>query len=247
MRRFFLEPGSAPVDGIICVSGDLFRHMAKVLRLKVGTKVVLCGENGDEFCGEISSSDRESLLVRVTEHRAAQPIAAGLRITLYQGMPKGEKLELILQKCTELGVSAIVPFVAGRSVKKVGRDRETDLLARWRRIVTEAARQAGRKTVPELRFHQDFADMLQGAAEPVKLLLWEGEQVNRLKSLIAGMTQPEQVGVLIGPEGGFSREEAERAMAAGFVPVSLGDRILRTETAGLTVVALLQYCWGDLG
>jgi 16S rRNA (uracil1498-N3)-methyltransferase len=171
----------------------------------------------------------------------------GPRITLYQGIPKGEKLELILQKCTELGVAEIVPFIAARSVSRPSSERLKEKLERWRRIAMEAARQSKRVTVPEINFAPDMAELCQHADHDVKLLLWEEERSLSLKQILGELGHPERVAVVIGPEGGLSSEEVAIALKFGFRSITLGKRIVRTETAGLAIVAILQFLWGDLG
>ncbi len=245
MRRFFIPPGALS-DGTIRVDGDLFRHMARVLRLRVDTAVLLADGTGREFSGVIRAIDRESLVIDVTE-TSPEPFSGNIpRITLYQGLPKGDKLELILQKAVELGAAEIVPFLARRSVARV-KGREEEKLGRWQRLAREAARQSGQRTIPTVSFSPGMPAVVQGARQSVKLMLWEKERGNRLKETLGRFSQPESIAVLVGPEGGFPDDEAETAVQGGFIPVSLGDRIVRTETAGLVMLAILQFYWGDIG
>ena len=141
----------------------------------------------------------------------------------------------------------MVPFVSGRSVARLPKDREAERLERWRKIIREAARQSDRTTIPRLSPVMGLSEALATADQTVKLLLWEEEKANRLKSVLGSQPFPESVAVMVGPEGGLSAEEAAAATAAGFVPVSLGTRILRTETAGIALLAILQFYWGDMG
>ncbi|ABQ28432.1 16S rRNA (uracil(1498)-N(3))-methyltransferase [Geotalea uraniireducens] len=246
MRRFILAD-SIINDGKVTVSGDLFRHMAKVLRLKAGTSVILADGAGRECTGVITAVGAKSLEIRVEEGPAAPTGDNGPRITLYQGMPKGDKLEFIVQKCTELGVAEIVPFTAARSIAKVTHQRGMERIERWRRIATEAARQSKRRTVPQVTLAENLSEVLQAAQHSVKLLLWEEEQGNRLKETLSGLPIPESIAVLVGPEGGLTAEEAAAASACGFIPLSLGKRIVRTETAGIIILSILQFYWGDIG
>lgn len=246
MRRFILPP-EAFAGGSAVITGDLFRHMAKVLRLKNGTRVLLADGEGNEFTGVIRDIGKEKLVVDVEESRTVTPAAAGPRITLYQGLPKGDKMELILQKTTELGVAEVIPFPAARSIPRIRKGEEADKVARWQRIAREAARQSGRGSVPRIALAKDLSEVVDSARHSVKLLLWEEEKVKRLKETLAGLPMPETVAVIVGPEGGLSAEEAAKARESGFIPVSLGERIVRTETAGLVMVAILQFYWGDLG
>ena len=245
MRRFFISP-EVLADGCATISGDLFRHMVKVLRLKPGAGVLLADGSGAEFSGIIESIGKETLVVSIQESCKAAP-AAVPRITLFQGLPKGDKLELILQKTTELGVAEVVPFVAARSVPRIRKGEETEKVARWQRIVQEAARQSGRSSVPQVALAGSMAEVVNMSGHGVKFLLWEGEKVNRLKDTLAGLPKPETIALIVGPEGGLTAEEAATATDGGFIPVSLGPRIVRTETAGLVMMAILQFYWGDIG
>ena len=245
MRRFILSDSTVD-DRMVTVRGDLFRHMAKVLRLKVGTGVILADGRGGEYTGVITAVGTRSLEVRV-EEAPPQEEDAGPRITIYQGMPKGDKLEFIVQKCTELGAAEIVPFAAARSVARVTDQRGRERVERWRRIAAEAARQSKRRTIPQVSLAGELPEVLQAAQHSVKLLLWEEEQGNRLRETLAGLPRPDSVAVLVGPEGGLTAEEAAAASASGFIPLSLGKRIVRTETAGIVILSILQFFWGDIG
>lgn len=246
MRRFFVPP-DAFADGSAVITGDLFRHMARVLRLKIGTPVVLADGAGNEFAGTIEEVGKEKLVVTLDRSSVAAAATAGPGITLYQGLPKGDKMELILQKTTELGVAEIIPFAAARSVARIRKGEETGKLARWQRIAREAARQSGRPSVPRVSLAGDLAEAVRLSRHSVRLLLWEEEKGNRLRETLAGLPVPETIALIVGPEGGLSAEEAATAKESGFIPVSLGERIVRTETAGLAMIAILQFYWGDLG
>lgn len=246
MRRFFVSP-EVFADGCATISGDLFRHMAKVLRLKPGAAVLLADGRGSEFTGIIDSIGKESLVVSIQESCVAPPVAAVPRITLFQGLPKGDKLEFILQKTTELGVAEVIPFIAARSVPRIRKGEEAEKVVRWQRIVQEAARQSGRSSVPQVSLAGSLAEVVNMSGHGVKFLLWEGEKVNRLKDTLAELPKPETIALIVGPEGGLSAEEAATATDGGFIPVSLGPRVVRTETAALVMMAILQFYWGDIG
>ena len=246
MRRFIVN---TPVitGSEVALTGDLFHHMAHVLRLKKGSPVCLVDNNGREYSGKIQRIERESLSVLLEggpRHGAARPMPA---ITLFQGLPKGDKLELIIKMCTELGVAGIVPFSASRSVARVSPARLGEKLERWRRIAVEAARQSGRSEVPDVTFAGGLEESLALVDHPMKLIFWEGEEEGSLKRVLTGRNTPERVAVLVGPEGGLSAEEVASCLKKGFVPVSLGRRILRTETAGPAILAILQFNLGDMG
>lgn len=246
MRRFFIDE-HAICENKAVVSGNLFCHMVRVLRLKIGTRVLLSDGIGRRHVGVIDSIGKENLVILLEESTVEHERPHGPLVTLYQGLPKGSKMEFILQKCTELGVDSLVPFVASRSIAQLPQDRGTERLGRWRRIVAEAARQSNRPTIPELRPVMDFSELLASADQTVRLLLWEEEKSNRLKSVLGSLPLPETVAVMVGPEGGLSKDEVAAATQAGFIPVTLGSRILRTETAGIALLAVLQFFWGDMG
>jgi 16S rRNA (uracil1498-N3)-methyltransferase len=246
LRRFIVPLHTVEADQVT-ITGDLFHHMAHVLRLKKGTRICLADGSGREYTGTIHNVAGESIAVTLEETQGAPETGSGPGITLFQGLPKGEKLELILQKCTELGAAGIIPFVAARSVARVPPGRLREKLARWRRIALEAARQSNRSSVPDISFAMDLAEVLRLAEHPVKLLLWEEEGEGTLKKVLSGLEQPERIAVIVGPEGGLTADEAASAVQCGFIPVSLGKRIVRTETAGLVILAILQFYWGDIG
>lgn len=229
------------------MTGELYRHMARVLRLKEGSEVKLTDDSGREFCGVIEEVGAKALTVRVTAVESEPEQEPGLRVTLYQGLPKGEKLDLILQKCTELGISELVTFDAERSIVKLRGDRSAGRLERCEKIVQEAARQSGRRSPPKVSIGGSLDVVLREAGHTVKLLLWEGEQTTKLRETLDAYQSPETVAIVVGPEGGLSSEEVEQAIACGFTPISLGRRILRTETAGFAMLSILQFYWGDMG
>ena len=245
MRRFTIPSADLAASEIVIADGT-FHHMVRVLRIREGTKVIIADGRGAERPGVVGPVKSEVLTVTFTDEYAPPPPVIPT-ITLYQGLPKGEKMEFILQKCTELGVAAIVPFVAARSVRKVRPDRATELVERWRKIVGEAARQSGSR-IPAVRLAAGIEEALEEcSADSLKLLLWEDEQVVTLRETVGLLPVQDRVEVIIGPEGGITPAEADEARCRNFVPVSLGSNILRTETAGLVITSILQYLWGDLG
>lgn len=246
MRRFIIPPHAVDANHVT-ITGDLFHHIVHVLRLKKGVRIRLADGSGLEYTGIIRRVSGESISVNLEETRTAPATESGPRITLYQGIPRSDKLELILQKCTELGVAGIVPFLASRSVARVPTERLKEKLERWQRIVREAARQSNRTSVPDISFAGELAEVLAQTEYPVKLLLWEKEQAGTLKKVLAEFPPPERIAVIVGPEGGLTAEEVASAVKCGFIAVSLGKRIIRTETAGPAIVAILQFYWGDMG
>jgi 16S rRNA (uracil1498-N3)-methyltransferase len=246
MRRFFVQPELLR-SSCGTISGELFRHISTVLRLKPGASLLLADGCGHEAIAVIKDIGKEGIAVELQPFYSVFADEGALPITLCQGLPKGEKMDLILQKATELGISRIVPFNGERSVARLDSERFEKRLSRWERIVQEAARQSGRNSVPSVGFYGNLQELLQIEDGSLKLLLWEGEKKRGLRETIETIEKPGSVSIIIGPEGGLTSEEAAKAEKAGYIPVTLGSRILRTETAGLAVVAILQYVWGDLG
>jgi 16S rRNA (uracil1498-N3)-methyltransferase len=169
-------------------------------------------------------------------------------ITLGQGLPKADKFEWVVQKTTELGVAEIVPLLTERVVPQLSARHGTPKVARWEKLAREASKQSGRSTVPRLsppRSLEGFYASYQRA--DLKLVLWEGEGTRRLRTALAAFAPVTSVAVVVGPEGGLTPREVAQGESYGFIVVGLGERILRTETAGLVAVALLQYQFGEIG
>jgi len=241
--RFFV-PASDIADGTARVRGTEFRHLQRVLRLREGDQVTLFDDAGTEHDGVVMSLSPRVALVRVTAstvpHRDS-PVA----ITLYQGIPKGRKMDLVVEKATELGVHAIVPFTSAFSLGAgagAGAKRE-----RWQRIAVAAAKQSGRTSVPAITAALMFAEALAAASDDLRLLFYEGAGTMPFAGVPQPARAPATIAIAVGPEGGFSRDEIAAAREAGFVLVDMGPRILRTETAALVAVMLVQARWGDLG
>ena len=246
-RRFIVPPGLL-TGRHVTLDGELHRHMVRVLRLKEGDALILCNGAGQEYHSIIESIGKRSLALEITGiHAVAADLPASPSITLIQGIPKGDKFDLVIQKATELGVSSIVAFPADRSVIKISSGQIANRIARWQKIALEAARQSERISVPEISLTRDLGTSLRDATQTVKLLLSERERDSHLREILSGKKVPDSAALLVGPEGGFSPEEVESAIQNGFTPVSLGPRILRTETASLVMLSIIQYQWGDIG
>jgi 16S rRNA (uracil1498-N3)-methyltransferase len=243
MRRFIIPIPPAEATKIT-LDGDLYRHLITVLRLKPGCLVNLATAAGDSFTGEILTAGGGSVTLAICPH-APPSSRSPLRIVLYQGMPKSDKLELIIQKATELGVTRIVPFPAERSITRIPDQRMPERLTRWQRIAAEAARQSG-AAIPEIIPAASLASALTSCDTTQRLLPWEDEKSSHLQQIMATSPAPSSVALLIGPEGGFPLAEVTLAKSFGFQTVCLGPRILRTETAGFTLMAILQHVWGDI-
>lgn len=241
MRKLYIEEELA-VGQNYTITGDDGRHLSRVLRAEVGDSVVICAL-GTEFDCVIESVERDEVRVSVGEGRPA----AGeprVKVSLYVGLPKAEKLEHIIQKAVELGADGVVPFAAARSVAKTS-GREDNKAARRRKIAQEAAKQCGRGVVPSVSDVVSFeAAIAEGAKAELAVLCYEcgGEP---LSAVLKANPNISSLAVLTGPEGGISPEEYERAVALGWKTVTLGSRILRCETAPLCALAAAMYEYGE--
>jgi len=244
MRRFTIAPERI-ADGRVTFDARETRHLARVLRLDRGDTVVATDGTGRDYTVRLDAVHPRAtgVVVGVAECAVESPLA----ITLVQGVPKADKLETIVRAATELGVTRIVPALAARTVVRLDQARASARVARWQRVAREAAKQCGRAIVPDVAPARTYDACLDEARHAdVALCVWEGES-RSLAVALAEIERPRRIAVLIGPEGGLERREAEAARAHGWQVVGLGTRILRTETAGPAVIAILQSRWGDLG
>ena len=238
MPRFFVESQNIKV-GIITLYGDDAAHISRVLRGKAGDILTVCDGCGNDYEAEITEINEKDikLAIKSTVFTESEP---SLKITLYQGLPKGDKMELIIQKCVELGVYKIVPVNTERCIVKIDKNKEKKKIERWQKISESAAKQSGRGIIPEIGGVMNFNEAVKEAAEKGKAMIpYELEENRGLKEFLEEYKKDNngQMALFIGPEGGFSAEEIEKALSLGILPVTLGKRILRTETAGLTAIA----------
>ena len=234
-------------NGYASFDGDLFNHIVRVLRLGTGTTLTLADERGREYQGVIDQVDRDWVVVKITSELVVDESKDNAtKITICQALPKGEKTDLILQKGTELGAHDFWLFGGRRSVARVREDQQAGKLERWNRITAEAARQCGRRTIPTVSWFPTAVEAADSSTHELRLLLWEGERKQHLKHMLSDQSPPASAIVAIGPEGGFDPLEVRHFARRDFTPVSLGDRILRTETAALAITSILQYIWDDI-
>jgi 16S rRNA (uracil1498-N3)-methyltransferase len=244
MRRFTLRPEHL-ADGRVTFDAEESRHLTRVLRLRAGDMVVATDGAGHDYTVRLERlGDAATGTVLAT---AAGIRESPLAITLIQGVPKGDKLEAIVRAATQLGVARVRPALCERTVVRLEPSRWRERARRWQRVAREAAKQCGRAVVPEVEPPRPLADWL-AAAESVDLALclWEGGGTP-LSAVLRDAGTPRSATVLVGPEGGLSASEVAAARARAFVVASLGPRIVRTETAGPAIVAILQSRFGDLG
>ncbi len=217
-------------------------HLARVLRLREGDACVLFNGDGNDYDARIEAISKREVIVELQGSRAVDT-ESSLHVTLLQGIARGEKMDLILQKATELGVAAVIPVVAERTEVKLDAERAEKRVAHWRSVIASACEQSGRARLPALAAPTALNDAARGLeGDAVRLTLDPMGEV----SLATVQVATGAVVVAIGPEGGWSPRDREILSAAGFIGLRLGPRILRTETAGLAAIAALQSRFGDL-
>jgi 16S rRNA (uracil1498-N3)-methyltransferase len=245
MPRFYVSRPQIE-KGLLKVEGSEVRHIRKALRLKAGDGIVIFDGSGKEYEGKIVKEDPSSVLIEVQSVISSQR-ESPLEITLAQSLLKGEKMDYLIQKSTELGVTEIIPFFSSRSIPLLDKSKRLKRYQRWERIAVEASKQCGRGLVPRIEPLQDYLEVLRApSSDSLCLILWEKEGAS-LKDILRASTEGTRFFFIVGPEGGVSNEEVEQAKRAGFIAVNLGERILRSETAGLCLLAILQYERGDIG
>jgi 16S rRNA (uracil1498-N3)-methyltransferase len=243
-ERALVDDASLRRDDVT-LTGDRAHHLARVTRVRLGERVTLFDGAGFERDAEVTRVDAREVSLRCVSPRRPGVTADAARVTWLQGVPKGDKLETIARQATELGVWRFVPVWTARSVPRERADRAVTRHERLLRVVEEAARQCHRADLPEVLPACDLSAALALApAGALKLLAWE-----RAARPLGALPAPGEGGVtvLVGPEGGIADSEAALAEAAGFAPISLGRRILRTETVAPALLAVLSARWGDLG
>ena len=242
MYQFFVEPG-AIAGNRVSITGKDVNHIKNVLRMKEGEELAVSnGIDKKEYrCGILSLGEDEILCeVRFVKEDAVELPA---KVYLFQGLPKADKMELILQKAVELGAYEVIPVATKRAVVKLDAKKEKSKLARWQAIAEAAAKQSKRAIVPQVTGVMSFKEAIKNAAEmDVKMIPYEmAEDMSYTREVIRSILPGQSVAVFIGPEGGFAEEEIALAKENGTLPVTLGKRILRTETAGMTMLSILMY------
>lgn len=242
MPRFFVKPEAIELDTVNIIGDDAF-HIARSLRMAVGDKVTVADTAGYEYScilRKIRDDACECEIVEKSLGKTESPID----VTLFMGYPKGDKLEIVIQKAVELGAGRIVPFESSRCVKRPRADKAEKQGARLSRIAEEAAKQCGRARLTEVSAPISFSSMLHEAKKAeLALFCYEGDGTRSIKEVLSENPQVKSVAVIVGCEGGFSWEEARQAKESGLISVNLGPRILRCETAPLYALAVLSYSY----
>lgn len=242
MHKFFTEEVH---DSVAKITGDDVKHIWKVLRLKPSDEVMINDLKGKDYTGRIRNISKQEVLVDITGEISTDS-ESPISIILFQGVPKGQKMDLISQKMSELGASKIYQVRTERTVpENENEDRKTE---RYRRIILEACKQSKRSRLLEIEKPGTIKD-LEEVMRSLDLLIipWECEKGSGIRSLEERIRNSSSIGIFVGPEGGITEEEIELLKSFGGCPVTLGPRILRTETCGFTVASILQYIAGDMG
>lgn len=241
MHRFFAEPGQIGEKEIVITGADV-NHIRNVLRMRADEEVLIADGRGAEYRCKLTDLGENEVRAQILWKLDGNAELASA-ITLFQGLPKSDKMDLIVQKCVELGVDRIVPVSTKRAVVKLDAKKEQTRLKRWNTISESAAKQSGRGVIPEVSGVMSFGKALEEAKKlDVLLIPYErAEHMAETRRVMGEIRPGQSVGIFIGPEGGFEESEVEEAVAAGAKAITLGKRILRTETAGLAVMAMLSY------
>lgn len=241
MFHFFVSPENITEKTVTVVGSDV-NHIKNVLRMKIGEKFVANDGNGGSFCCAVSEMYEDKIVAEILEGQLSGT-ELPVRLVLFQGLPKGDKMELIIQKAVELGVSEIVPVEMSRCVVKLDDKKKKTKTARWQSISESAAKQSGRTVIPEIHQPVSYRNALEKAKElDVILVPYEcADSMAKLRDRLAQIKNGMSVGIFIGPEGGFEPDEIQKATEIGGEIVSLGKRILRTETASIAALAICMF------
>ena len=242
MPRFFVD--GAPAQGVFSITGEDAHHIARVLRMQPGEALTVCDGSGLGYACVYAGNEDGAALCRVVSSAPSRG-EPSVEATLFMALPKGDKMDFIVQKAVELGAARVVPYTAQRSVSRPDAKALAKKTARWRKIAREAAMQCGRGRVPDVAAGVSFDEAVRLAAEAdLPLFFYECEKETAAKSALSARPF-RSAALMIGPEGGFADEEAEAARRAGLLSVSLGPRILRCETAPLAALAAVMYESGN--
>lgn len=252
MQRYFIDPGQFG-EGTVVITGEDARHIGKVMRSRVGDKLIVSDGNSRDALVQITAIEPQQVAAEIVEpvEAAGEP---RLKVTVAQSLPKGDKMETVIQKCTEIGAASFLPFISERTVVQYDGKKEEKRAARWRKIAKEAAEQAHRSRIPAVEAPVSWRELLTGfPAYDLALLCYEQEHGAQLRDAIKPfmgklmLDQTASILVIVGPEGGFAEQEVRDAEAAGAVSIGLGRRILRTETAAMAALTCIMYESGEMG
>jgi 16S rRNA (uracil1498-N3)-methyltransferase len=242
MNRFFVDDPGAFSDRSVVITGEDVNHVKNVLRLKENDELIVSDGRGRDYHCRISGITNEEVVADICDI-CDNFSELSTEITLFQGFPKGDKMELIIQKTVELGVTRIVPVMTKRTVVKLDDKKAKKKTERYNMIAESAAKQSGRGMIPEVTMPVSFAEAVSMAEKlDMNIIPYEeAEGVEYSRNIIKSIKGKKSLGIFIGPEGGFAREEVEKALDTGASAITLGHRILRTETAGMAVISIIMF------
>lgn len=254
MQRYFVSP-QAIRDQQVRITGDDVKHITRVLRLQPGDEVICADGRGNSYLVRLTNLQPDAVVGDMIR-KLDEKVESQVNLTLVQGLPKSDKMDLIVQKGTEMGIQRFVPIETERTIVQYDAKKETKRLERWQRIAKEAAEQSHRLVIPELQEVTSFRAWMEREARAYDLLLiaYEAEAEQGMREVLQRYSVdsphrviPRSIAVVIGPEGGLTKEEVDFALKKGARAVTLGPRILRTETAGLVAAAIILYHYGQMG
>lgn len=240
MRQFFIQSSQVSQDKIHMEGGDV-NHIRNVLRMRTGDQLIATDEGEMEYLCQIETMDAEVIELQILKQSlVSRELPA--EVYLFQGLPKGDKMELIIEKAVELGVHQVIPVETKRCIVKLDDKKAAAKIKRWSAIAESAAKQSKRSKIPQIHSVMTFKEALTMAKDfqLVCIPYEEAKGMDSLKNFLGKIKPGIKIGFFIGPEGGFESEEVQAAMELGFEPISLGSRILRTETAGLTLMSMIM-------
>lgn len=246
MQRYFVKPKQICGDFISITNNNDIYHITKVMRYRVGEKVICVDGMGHDYVVEITRIDQAAIDLKILQVMPSQG-EPSFHITLAQSIPKGERWEWVLQKGTELGVIRFIPFFSERTIVKIPKEKIEKKRARWQRIVKEAAEQSWRGIIPQVDPPISWNQLLQQIEQENHAWIAYEREGESLKQCLQDLGESNKLLLIIGPEGGFSEREIEESVKSGATPITLGPRILRTETATLVALSAILFANDQLG
>lgn len=243
MHHFFVAREQINItDKIITISGSDVNHIKNVLRMKNGEELLVSDGEGKDYMCEIGDLAEDMVIANIIDAEF-EGTELPSKIYLFQGLPKSDKMELIITKAVELGAYEVIPVATKRAVVKLDKKKEASKLARWNNISLSAAKQSRRSIIPEVKGVMSFKEAINYAKTlDINLIPYENyKDMSETKGIVGQIKKGQSIGIFIGPEGGFDEKEVDEAVSSGVKPISLGKRILRTETAGLMIISVLMF------
>jgi 16S rRNA (uracil1498-N3)-methyltransferase len=246
MHHFFVQSTDIN-DGIVIIRGDDVTHITRSLRLDIDDEISVSDGEGQKYLTKLIEFSKDFVKAKIIKEFEVQA-EPRVKVTLVQGLPKGKKMDMIVQKCTEIGMEDIIPIDTKRTIVNLNEKKAKQRQERWQKIIEEAAKQSKRGKIPSVRELSDLNQVITDFDRyDLVLVPWEDEESRGLKETLSSNLDAQKIMIIIGPEGGFSSKEVEQLKTAGAKSVTLGPRILRTETAGIATLSMVLYELGDLG